>query len=162
MPGRGWPDDWAERMAGKDCPICLALGKGDNESWIHILDHEFTEVHLERRTRLPGYCVVVWRRGHVSEPTDLEPEAAAGYWREVVEVGRAIRTRFDPVKLNYLTLGNVVPHLHTHVLPRYSDDPAPGEPIPWEEVFSSDPVPEAELRRQAADLRALLTQRVGA
>ena len=54
------------------------------------------------------------------------------------------------------TLGNTVPHLHTHVVPRYRDDPAPGGPIAWEEIFSSDPAPEAELRRQAAGLRLLL------
>ena len=67
-----------------------------------------------------------------------------------------MRARFKPVKLNYMTLGNTVPHLHTHVLPRYQDDPAPGGPIAWEAIFAADPVPEAELHRQAADLRGLL------
>ncbi len=115
-------------------------------------------MHLERRSRLPGYCIVVWRHGHIAEPTDLDPGQAVGYGQEVLAAGRAIRERFDPVKLNYLTLGNTVPHLHTHVLPRYLDDPAPGGPIAWAEIFSSDPVPEAELHRQAADLRLLLTR----
>jgi diadenosine tetraphosphate (Ap4A) HIT family hydrolase len=55
-----------------------------------------------------------------------------------------------------MTLGNTVPHLHTHVLPRYPDDPAPGGPIAWEAIFAAAPVPEAELHRQAADLRRLL------
>jgi diadenosine tetraphosphate (Ap4A) HIT family hydrolase len=66
-----------------------------------------------------------------------------------------VRARFKPVKLNYMTLGNTVPHLHTHVLPRYQDDPAPGGPIAWEAIFAADPVPEAGLHRQAADLRGL-------
>jgi hypothetical protein len=30
MGGRGWPADWDERMTGKDCPLCGALGRGDN------------------------------------------------------------------------------------------------------------------------------------
>ena len=68
----------------------------------------------------------------------------------------AVQARFKPVKLNYMTLGNTVPHLHTHVLPRYQDDPAPGGPIAWEAIFAADPVPEAGLHRQAADLRGLL------
>jgi diadenosine tetraphosphate (Ap4A) HIT family hydrolase len=55
-----------------------------------------------------------------------------------------------------MTLGNTVPRLHTHVLPRYQADPAPGEPIAWEAIFAADPVPDAELHRQAADLRGLL------
>lgn len=71
-------------------------------------------------------------------------------------VRRAARTQFDPVKVNYMTLGNTVPHLHTHVVPRYLDDPAPGGPTEWLQIFSPDPVPDAELRRQASGLRALL------
>jgi diadenosine tetraphosphate (Ap4A) HIT family hydrolase len=77
---------------------------------------------------------------------------------EVLAVGRAVRDQFHPVKVNYLTLGNTVPHLHTHVVPRYRDDPAPGGPIAWEEIFSSDPAPEAELRHHAAGLRLLLAR----
>jgi hypothetical protein len=36
------------------------------------------------------------------------------------------------------------------------DDPAPGGPIEWAQIFSPDPVPGAELQRQAASLRTLL------
>ena len=151
-----WPDDWDERVAGQDCPLCAALGRGDNAFWVQVGTGECAEVYLERRSRLPGYCVVVWRHGHVAEPADLEPRQADRYWREVLAVGRAVQARFAPVKMNYLTLGNTVPHLHTHVVPRYRDDPAPGGPIPWEQIFSPDPVPDADLHQQAADLRARL------
>ncbi len=156
MAERGWPADWAERKAGKDCPMCAALGKGDNDFGVSVFTGEVAEVRLERRSLLPGYCVVVWRHGHVAEPGDLAPVQASRYWAEVLAAGRAVQARFTPVKLNYLTLGNNVPHLHTHVLPRYQDDPAPGGPIAWEAIFAADPVPEPELHRQAADLRALL------
>jgi diadenosine tetraphosphate (Ap4A) HIT family hydrolase len=101
-------------------------------------------------------ATVVWRYGHVAEPGDLDPLQAGRYRAEVLAAGRAVQARFKPVKLNYMTLGNTVPHLHTHVLPRYQDDPAPGGPIAWEAIFAADPVPEAELHRQAADLRGLL------
>ncbi len=143
-------------MAGRGCPICAALGRGDNDYWVAVLTGEFAEVYLERRSRLPGYCIVVWRHGHIAEPTDLSAEQARGYWEEVLTVGRAVWQQFDPVKVNYLTLGNTVPHLHTHVVPRYRDDPAPGGPIAWEEIFTSDPAPEADLRGQAVGLRLLL------
>jgi diadenosine tetraphosphate (Ap4A) HIT family hydrolase len=144
-------------MAGHECPMCAAVGRGDNHFGVEVFSGEFTEVHLERRTRLPGYCVAMWKHGHVAEPTDLDPARACGYWMEVLAVGRAVRARFDPVKINYMTLGNIVPHLHTHVVPRYRDDPAPGGPLAWEQIRTSDPVPDAELYRQAADLRALLS-----
>ena len=32
--------------------------------------------------------------------------------------------------MNYETLGNTVPHLHTHLVPRFTEDPAPGRPFP--------------------------------
>jgi diadenosine tetraphosphate (Ap4A) HIT family hydrolase len=57
------------------------------------------------------------------------------------------------VKLNFLTLGNSVPHLHTHVLPRYRNDPAPGGPIAWDAIFSTDPTSAETLRDQSARLR---------
>ena len=59
MAERGWPADWTERMAGKGCPMCAALGKGDNDFWVSVPTGEVAEVHLERRSRLPGYCIVV-------------------------------------------------------------------------------------------------------
>jgi diadenosine tetraphosphate (Ap4A) HIT family hydrolase len=59
--------------------------------------------------------------------------------------------------MNYLTLGNWVPHLHTHVVPRYTHDPAPGGPIAWDAMFG-EPVSEEELARWAAELRAALRE----
>jgi diadenosine tetraphosphate (Ap4A) HIT family hydrolase len=158
MTERGWPEDWAERVSGKGCPMCAALGKGDSDFSSWVFTGQVAEVRLERRSRLPGYCIVVWRHGHVAEPTDLDPGQASQYWAEVLAAGQAVRTLFEPVKMNYMTLGNTVPHLHTHVVPRYREDPAPGGPIPWPEIFSPDPVPDAELHRQAAGLRELLSR----
>ncbi|MBO0818425.1 MAG: HIT family protein [Actinobacteria bacterium] len=156
MADRRWPEDWAERMAGRNCPLCRALGQGDNDFGVAVFTGDSAEVRLARRSRLPGYCIVVWRHGHVAEPADLDPEQACQYWQEVLAVGRAVQAVFQPVKLNYMTLGNGVPHLHTHVVPRYPDDPAPGGPIAWEDINSPEPVPDADLRRQAAGLRARL------
>ena len=65
-------------MAGKDCPLCAALGRGDSSYSVAVRAGQFTEVFLERRTRLPGYCVVMWRLGHVAEPDDLDPAQASG------------------------------------------------------------------------------------
>ena len=112
--------------------MCAALDKGDNGFWVSVSTGEVAEVDLERRSRLPGYCIVVWRHGHAAEPSALDPLQAARYRAEVLAAGRAVQARFKPVKLNYMTPGNTVPHLHAHVLPRCQDDPAPGGPIAGE------------------------------
>lgn len=109
MTEPGWPDDWADRMAGKGCPMCATLGKGDNDFSVEVFTGDVADVYLERRSRLPGYCIVIWKHGHVAEPADLPAEQASRYWAEVLATGRAVRARFSPVKLNYFTLGNQVP-----------------------------------------------------
>ena len=54
-------------------------------------------------------------------------------WLEVLQVASALQRHYQPVKMNYQTLGNVVPHLHTHLLSRFAQDPAPGRPLPFPE-----------------------------
>ena len=76
-----------------------------------------------------GYAIVVWRGRHVAEPTELTDDEAATFWLEVLAAARAIEARFRPAKLNYEALGNGVPHLHVHLVPRYLDDDAPGRPL---------------------------------
>ena len=45
-------------------------------------------------------------------------------------MARALITVYEPLKMNYETLGNSLPHLHTHLVPRYTEDPRPGQPFP--------------------------------
>jgi diadenosine tetraphosphate (Ap4A) HIT family hydrolase len=70
-------------------------------------------------------------------------------------VGRALERHFEPVKLNYQLLGNSVPHLHAHLLPRDADDPRPGWPVPWRNE-DPPPFPEEDVQRDTEALRALL------
>lgn len=157
MTNGGWPEDWDERKAGRDCPMCASLGLGDNDHTVTIAELAHTEVRLERRSRLPGYVIVVWRHGHVSEPTELEADQAAGYWRDVTAVARVIERIYRPAKTNLLTMGNWVPHLHTHVVPRpFAGDPAPGGPLPWAELLTESPNDPEGLRREAEAIRRML------
>lgn len=156
MAQRSWPVDWEQRKGGKDCPMCASLGAGDNEYTLAVAELASSEVRLERRSLLPGYCIVVWKHGHVAEPTQLDDDGAAGYWSDVLAVARAIEARFDPMKVNLLTLGNWVPHLHTHVVPRYRDDPAPGGPIQYEAMFSEEAASAEILGAHVAAIRSAL------
>ena len=59
--------------------------------------------------------------------------------------------------MNYQTLGNTVPHLHTHLLPRFTEDPAPGRPFPLLPQNGSEDTIDAEsLTADAEAIRALL------
>jgi hypothetical protein len=89
--------------------MCASLCAGDNERTLAVTELPFSEVRLERRSLLPGYCIVVWKLGHIVEPTQLDNDAAAGDWGVVFSVAGGIEARFDPMKINLLTLGNWVP-----------------------------------------------------
>jgi diadenosine tetraphosphate (Ap4A) HIT family hydrolase len=53
-------------------------------------------------------------------------------------------------------LGNSLPHLHTHLVPRFTDDPRPGQPFPLSAQQPEAMVPETQLRADANTLRKLL------
>ena len=75
----------------------------------------------------PGFCRVIWR-DHVREMSDLARDDRLLLNEAVYRVEQAVREVMKPTKVNVASLGNVVPHLHWHVIPRYTDDahfPAP-------------------------------------
>jgi len=76
----------------------------------------------------PGYCVLVSHH-HGPEPSDLDVEQRTGFFDELTRSGRAVQRAFHTDKLNYLLLGNTLPHLHAHLIPRYHGDPAGGRPL---------------------------------
>lgn len=69
----------------------------------------------------PGCCRVIWT-AHVREMTDLDPRDRTALMDAVWTVEGALRALLDPLKINLASLGNQVPHLHWHVIPRFADD----------------------------------------
>jgi diadenosine tetraphosphate (Ap4A) HIT family hydrolase len=70
---------------------------------------------------LPGFCRVIWNR-HVAEMTDLSYGEREHLMALVFAVEEAVRHVMHPDKVNIATLGNMVPHIHWHVIPRFKDD----------------------------------------
>lgn len=76
-----------------------------------------------------GFCRVIVDR-HVREITDLSSGERIALHRVVEATERALRTTLRPDKVNVLSLGNMVPHVHVHVVARFADDPHfPGPPF---------------------------------
>lgn len=69
----------------------------------------------------PGFCRVIWNT-HVKEMTDLAIGDRSSLMQAVCKVEQAVRDVMQPHKINLASLGNMVPHLHWHVIPRYLDD----------------------------------------
>jgi diadenosine tetraphosphate (Ap4A) HIT family hydrolase len=147
-----WPQSFYELRRGEGCPMCEQGRPDETEYGARFLAGDVADAYLQKADIQRGYSVVVWRGRHVAEPTELSPEEATRYWLEVLEAARLIEGRFEPVKLNYQLFGNALPHLHTHVIPRYADDPKPGWPFPFPE---GDPgqLDAEEFRRDVEALR---------
>ncbi len=154
----GWPSNWSDRISGADCEMCRSKRNDEDQYGIRIYATEHSDAVLQRASIQRGYTLVVWRGRHVVEPFELTDHEAATYWHDVLAVARALSTFYQPLKMNYETLGNTVPHLHTHLLPRYVEDPAPGRPFPLlPQNGSETPANPAKLSEDAAALRSILS-----
>jgi diadenosine tetraphosphate (Ap4A) HIT family hydrolase len=150
-----WPESFYELRLGVGCPMCAQGRPEETDYGVRIFAGDVSDAYLQKAAVQRGYSIVIWRGRHVAEPTELDEDEAATYWRELLRVGAALERHLEPVKLNYELLGNSLPHLHTHVMPRYADDPKPGWPFPHPEDVPP-PHPEDELRADVEALRALL------
>lgn len=70
---------------------------------------------------LLGFCRVIWNH-HVAEMTDLSYGEREHLMTLVFAVEEAVRFVMQPDKVNIAALGNMVPHIHWHVIPRFKDD----------------------------------------
>ena len=108
----------------------------------------------------PGFCRVIWHE-HVKEMSDLEPADRLLINEAVWQVEVAMRDVMAPDKVNVASLGNVVPHLHWHIIPRYTDDAHFPNPV-WAEAVRTTEEDILEQRRTLLPhLRAAIAHRFG-
>lgn len=113
-------------MSKQSCELCIHSGgdvvyRDDNYRIVLVDDDHY-----------PGFCRVIWN-AHVREMTDLSTAERAILIAAVWQVEEAVREVMRPDKVNVASLGNVTPHLHWHVIPRYEDDAHFPNPI-WGEI----------------------------
>ena len=129
------------------CELCDTLG-GEI-----LWQDDLCRVVLVNEPDYPGFCRVVLNQ-HVREMSDLLEADRQRVMRVVFAVEDVLRRLMRPDKINLASLGNVVPHVHWHVIPRFTDDAHFPQPI-W-----ASPV-RAGAPRLAADyemLRSTLAQ----
>ena len=104
------------------CPLCSS--QSDSVLW----RDDRVRVILVDDASYGGYCRVILQR-HVKEMTDLAPSERSHAMEVVFAVEQALRDLLRPSKINLASLGNQVPHLHWHVIPRFVDDAHFPDPI---------------------------------
>jgi diadenosine tetraphosphate (Ap4A) HIT family hydrolase len=104
------------------CPLCAPAG--EKVLW---QDRQL-RVILANDADYPGFCRVVWN-AHVREMTDLGIRERKYLMAVVFTVEAVLRELLQPDKINLASLGNQVPHVHWHVIPRFADDAHFPDPV---------------------------------
>ena len=101
-----------------------------------------------------GSALLVFR-DHVTELHHLDPEIRRRFLEDACRLASAVEKTFQPSKLNHAVLGNSVPHLHWHLIPRRPTDPFPTHAI-WEYEIPQVRLTDQDLRELAAQIRTNL------
>ena len=107
----------------------------------------------------PAFYRVVWN-AHVAEFSDLSVEERSICMNAVVDVEHVLREQLNPTKVNLAALGNVVSHLHWHVIARFDwDSHFPGSV--WaaaQRVVDAEKL--AQLARNCEQINRLLAEKL--
>jgi diadenosine tetraphosphate (Ap4A) HIT family hydrolase len=131
--------------APRPCPLCEQCGG--------LLVFESVALRVVRvdDARFPAFYRVIWM-AHVAEWTDLPPVQRSALMQVVAKVETVLREKLRPTKINLASLGNVVPHLHWHVVARFDWDSHFPEPIWGQSQREVLPAPVERLAISLSDL----------
>jgi len=137
-------------MKAPGCPLCEGPGgrlvhQGEKLRVIHAGEPGF-----------PAFYRVVWN-DHAREFTDLDAADRVLCMEAVALVEQCLREQLAPTKINLAALGNMVAHLHWHVIARFDGDTHfPGSV--WAPVQrEADPAREAAVAARLPALEAAMT-----
>jgi diadenosine tetraphosphate (Ap4A) HIT family hydrolase len=147
--------DWQDEQK---CPVCVVGESGaiDNVV-IKELDYSRVEASmLAAQGLLWGKCVVISRK-HYVELHEMLPQDLLGYMSDVQKTAWALKKVSGAVKINLEIHGNSIPHLHTHLFPRYLDDPYAGQAIDFTKISPTPYESKAEFDYFVEQMRKKLS-----
>ena len=127
------------------CPLCHETG-----GVLIVQNPEWRLIRAEDRA-FPAFYRLVWQ-AHVAEFSDLDLAQRQRCMEIVCRVEQVLRTALSPTKINLASLGNVVPHLHWHIIARFDWDSHFPQPVWGQAQREPDMEPEARLAVPLAQL----------
>lgn len=133
------------------CPLC----KTENEDI--LFSNSLLRVIWVENSDFPGFCRVIANE-HMSEIIDLPIEQQQAFMHIVFTVAHTQRVYLNPDKINLASLGNQVPHLHWHVIPRWKTDAYFPNSI-WSEKVrdGSVPISATQTEQLKTQLKSILS-----
>ena len=149
-------DDWATRLSGVACPLC-APRPASNEHWDLVATLSASSLYLAKNQTYRGQCQLIFDRRHAARLDQLTPGEYDAFSHDLFAAQNAVMRAARPDHVNIESLGNVVPHLHWHIVPRYVGDARWGMPI-WTTPLDAMP----DHRLDSVDREALIAMIRGA
>ena len=128
-----------QKQFDDNCPYCTK-NKKSVSSMIEICQLNVSTLYLTKEQTYKGRCIVALNE-HVTELFSLENDIMHLFVEDVSRAAKAISKVFQPQKINYAAYGDLVPHLHFHLVPKYLDGHCWGKPFdiqPNDKVILSD------------------------
>jgi diadenosine tetraphosphate (Ap4A) HIT family hydrolase len=111
-------------------------------------EHRIAELSVSTAALFPdqsfrGRCLVTLRE-HYTELFQLTPAMRIALLEDVTRIAEAVFRALNPIKMNYELLGNLVPHMHWHIIPRFREDGLYPKPIWVSELSRTIPSPDEQ------------------
>jgi len=119
-----------------------------------LADLGLSKAYLHDDQFFPGWTVLVFHR-HATELFQLTSSERVQLIEEVSRVADVLSEIYQAKKINYELLGNQLPHIHWHIIPRLPNDPAPLEPV-WRIPHAPVLLTGAPLQYTIAHIRSTL------
>ncbi len=132
-------------------PFCKACAGEWPRSDHFLADCGHTRAYLHEDQFFSGWTVLVLKR-HATELFHVSTEERAGMMEEIARVAEILAGEYLAIKINYELLGNQIPHIHWHLIPRLKDDPSPLDPV-WNVAHAPKLLGADELAQIVSRLR---------
>ena len=150
---------WRDSQSGIGCPFC---GDRPDESaeWSKLATLSVSTLYLQKLQTYRGHSVLVFDPRHASRISELTADEWSALGQDLYLSQKAVERVTNPDHVNVASLGNMVSHLHWHIIPRYVGDSRWGASI-WTtrgEEMETIHLPDEDYRALASALRAELAR----
>jgi diadenosine tetraphosphate (Ap4A) HIT family hydrolase len=143
---------WELLVSGAGCWMD-APRPASNDFWDLVASLSVSSLYLAKNQTYRGQCSLIFDLRHAAWPDQLTADEWAAFCADLYVAQRALVRVTHPDHLNIESLGNIMPHLHWHIIPRYVGDARWGMPI-WTTPLSA----MSDTRLEATDHMALVQQ----
>lgn len=140
-----------------ECVLCKFL----DVSWrtslpLWIADLDVSTALLSENQICKGYTLLIYNKSHATELFQLKRQDRVAYLEDLIKVAKAVDDTYHPRKMNYELLGNVVSHLHWHIIPRQTTDPIELHWPIWGKGYTEVTLLDEEYSRIVEEIRCTL------